>query len=971
MGLLVILSSAGIGLFAHFRLMSEDRMPSLPQLYRFGLAVQVATLIMTMALPQDQIWLVIKAIALPIILLFPLATVLTGKVLSDQLSNIKYLTRLQETRQQLALTLKSIGDAVISVDLEGRIQLMNPVAERLTGWPHAEAKGRRLTDIFNIVNGHTRQPVENPVDKVLADRRLTGLANRTILIARDGTEYQIADSASPVCPADGQISGAVMVFRDVTEENRSVAALEESELLFRKLFKEHEAVKLIIDPVSKSIIDANHAAEAFYGWSLEQLKQMDIGQINTLPSEQLDGQMKQALSRSRIRFEFKHRIADGAFRDVEVFSSKICVKGKILLHSIIHDITQRKQAERALMESENRYRSIIMHSPDAIFVNLDGHITIVNNACVQLFGATHPDELIGKTPDDLFGPSLPQKNGEQTHFLENGDPPISPIETQILRLDGTRIDVEVLASAFVVGNSKAIHVILHDVSKRKEKEEEHLRLMAAIEQADEMIVITDTDGAILYVNPAFERITGYAKDKALGQYPRLLKSGEHDLAFYERLWATIKNGDTWRGRFTNRREDGTFYSEEATISPVRNAAGQIVNFVAVKRDISEELQLAKRLDQAQRMESIGTLSSGIAHDFNNLLFPIIGLSELLMEDLPEGSDEHENAEQIYQAGKRASDLVKQILSFSRQAAQEKMPIRIQSVLKEVVKLSRSTIPANISIRQNIQTDCPMVMMDASQLHQVAMNLITNAYHAVENNGGSLFVGLKKENLKETNQMGIALLPGKYAVVTISDTGHGIPESIKDKIFDPYFTTKPQGKGTGLGLSVVYGIVKAAGGDIRVQSEVGKGTQFDLFLPLLESDPEKRVDANETKIPTGNERILLVDDEAAIMRLEQQTLERLGYHVTARSSSLEALEVFRRNPHAFDLVLTDMAMPNMTGEQLAKSLNAFNPNIPIIICTGFSDRINPQRVSAFGVKGILLKPVIKFEMAIMIRKTLDG
>jgi CheY-like chemotaxis protein/two-component sensor histidine kinase len=370
------------------------------------------------------------------------------------------------------------------------------------------------------------------------------------------------------------------------------------------------------------------------------------------------------------------------------------------------------------------------------------------------------------------------------------------------------------------------------------------------------------------------------------------------------------------------------------------------------------------------MEAIGTLAGGIAHDFNNILFPIIGMSEMLIEEAPKNSPERDNLKVIHTAALRAGELVKQILSFSRQVEHKKRPVNIQHILKEVLKLTRSTIPSDIGITQFIQNDCGLVMADPTQIHQILMNLVTNAYHAVEASGGSISIALKESDPTREHPAGTSLDPGRYALITVSDTGHGIDPAAKGKIFEPYYTTKGVGKGTGLGLSVVHGIVKDHGGDIHVDSEPGKGATFTVFLPLL----EKSVDAVFQETPvifeTGTESILLVDDEAPIARLEQMTLERLGYRVTPHTSSLDALEAFRAHPDAFDLVITDMTMPNLTGDRLAREVRLLKPGIPVIICTGFSVKMDAQCAAAMGIDGFLMKPVIKSEMARLIRKVLE-
>jgi CheY-like chemotaxis protein len=343
-------------------------------------------------------------------------------------------------------------------------------------------------------------------------------------------------------------------------------------------------------------------------------------------------------------------------------------------------------------------------------------------------------------------------------------------------------------------------------------------------------------------------------------------------------------------------------------------------------------------------------------------------------------------EQIYKSAQRGSDLVKQILAFSRQSNPRKLPILIQPILKEVLKLARSAIPMNIEISSHIKQDCGMVSADPTQVHQILMNLITNAYHAVEKNGGTINVELKettpgwnigmshpafgeKDDL-HGNSMPEDILAGRYACITLSDTGTGIDQTLIDKIFDPYFTTKEPGKGTGMGLSVVHGIVKEHRGDIRVYSEVGKGTAFHVYLPIIEDDTDGKDAAVTREYPTGCERILLVDDEEPIVRIEQMMLERLGYQVTARTSSPDALAAFKANPGNFDLVISDRGMPNMTGDQLAGELISIRPEIPVIICTGFCDENDEKRYMDLGVKGFLKKPVATGDIAEMVRKVLD-
>ncbi len=389
-----------------------------------------------------------------------------------------------------------------------------------------------------------------------------------------------------------------------------------------------------------------------------------------------------------------------------------------------------------------------------------------------------------------------------------------------------------------------------------------------------------------------------------------------------------------------------------------------------KQAEEEKNKLRTQLQQAQKMESIGTLAGGIAHDFNNILFPIIGYAEMALEDTSEGSPLRNSINEILHGAKRAGDLVKQILTFSRQADQELKPLRVQLVINEVLKLVRSSLPSTIKINKYISNKCGLVIADPTQIHQVAMNLITNAYHAMEETGGELEVTLKEVELDVEDLRDPVMIPGAYVCLTVTDTGPGIDPLIIDRIFVPYFTTKGKDKGTGLGLAVVHGIVKSCKGDIRVYSEPGKGTAIHVYLPAIKTLAVTEEAEALEPVQKGTERILLVDDEDQIVRMEKQMLVRLGYSVTERTGSIEALEAFRTAPDKFDLVITDMTMPNMTGIQLSQKLLTIRPDIPIIICSGFSEQISAEKAKALGISGFVMKPVIMRALAHIIRKVLD-
>ncbi len=417
--------------------------------------------------------------------------------------------------------------------------------------------------------------------------------------------------------------------------------------------------------------------------------------------------------------------------------------------------------------------------------------------------------------------------------------------------------------------------------------------------------------------------------------------------------------------------DGSIRFIKALGEVAWDSKGNPERMTGINYDITESKKAEERILQAQKLESVGILAGGIAHDFNNILFPIIGMSEMLLEDLSPDSEEYGNAQEILAAGKRGSDLIKQILALGRQSENKMMPVHFHEILKEVLTLCRSTIPANIDITHEIQENVYPVTANPTQMHQLTMNLITNAYHAIDGTSGTIHLTFKEIVLGLDDVKNYLLAPGRYALLSVSDTGSGIPKALIDKIFEPYFTTKEKGKGTGLGLAMVHGIVKEHQGDIKVYSETGRGTTFNVYLPTMEAPGQTVSSFMEESHAVGTERILIIDDEAVIANLERQMLERLGYQITTCVSSLDALEVFRSDPDSFDLVLTDMSMPGMTGDELAGELLLIRPDIPIVLCTGFSEKIDEDTAITMGLKGFLMKPVVQQDIAQTIRKILNG
>jgi signal transduction histidine kinase/ActR/RegA family two-component response regulator len=430
-----------------------------------------------------------------------------------------------------------------------------------------------------------------------------------------------------------------------------------------------------------------------------------------------------------------------------------------------------------------------------------------------------------------------------------------------------------------------------------------------------------------------------------------------------------------RQDYTAVRKDGTTFPVGAHASPVMSGKtatglrGILIDLTATQQAKEEKKKLEIQLQQAQKMEAIGALAGGIAHDFNNILSAIIGYTELAM--LNEGA-EHCTGElnEALTAANRAKDLVKQILAFSRQTDEDRMPVRVGLVAKEALKFLRATIPTTIEIKTRIDDKSGAVFANSVELHQIIMNLCTNAHHAIGDQAGCLEVVVENTEIEPSQKNDLIDLEiGSYVKISIKDTGHGMSSDVITKIFDPYFTTKDKGVGTGLGLAVVHGIVKKYGGAIRVESQLGKGTTFHIYLPKANIAAPINTDQPKSIIG-GSERILFVDDEKMLVAIGQQTLERLGYNVVSRTSPIEALELFKAKPDHFDLVITDQTMPGMTGDALARELMGINPNLPIIICTGYSHTIDQERAKQIGVKAFVMKPILIHEIAAAVRQVLD-
>jgi len=777
------------------------------------------------------------------------------------------------------------------------------------------------------------------------------------MLRRDGTTILVSFHGKIGTTPQGKFQRTHCIFQDITELRR----MEEEYRLFFELVPD----MVCIANTEGYFLKVNQTWQATLGYTEAELLAIPFLTLIhpvDLASTQVEIERQKA-GKTTKRFINRYRCKDGAYRWLE-WNSSTFVGRSGLLFAVARDITERKEAEEALAKQK-----FLMEKSQEIGRIGTWELDLVENRLVwtdenyRLFGLPEGSVVTYETFMEIVHPDDREYVHRKWQSALSGNP--YDIEHRVLLGDQVKwIREKAEIQRDIDGRPLIAIGFAQDISERKQAE----ATLRESEERNRQIIHSSMDGfwrvnsqlRFVEVNEAYCSMSGYSANELRALTVRDLEASESPSEVAERTRRIIEKGSD-RFFSKHRRKDASLFDVEVSIQ--YRPGDDSGEFAVFLRDVTEQRRLESQLRQVQKMEAIGTLAGGIAHDFNNILGAILGYTEMAKEDSEPGSRASNQLDKVIEAGNRAAGLVKQILAFSRQAISEPVPINPEHIIKEVIKLLRPSLPSTIAITQQLAHPVRNITADPTQVHQIVMNLCTNAFHAMEKTGGTLDISLENRELATQDiQPYPDAKPGKFVVLSISDTGPGIPSEIRDRIYDPYFTTKEVGKGTGMGLAIVHGIATSLGGFVTCESTLGQGTVFRTFLPAASSDVVAPLPALTDIAPTGKEHVLLVDDEELLAELGQMMLERLGYQVTLCTDSMAALSLIREYPNKFDVLITDQTMPGMTGFNLARNVLKIRPNLPIILCTGYSNLVDEESAKQAGIRGFIMKPLTKKGLA---------
>ena len=908
-------------------------------------------------------------------------------------------TALRESEAQYRLLVDNTYDLIWTLNVRGEFTYASPSWKRTVGREASFVVGKAFRSFVHPddVDACTQTLLES----IGMRKEMGGIVYR--VKHADHTWRWHETSGTPVYGPDGSFLSFVGVSRDITDRKEAEEQLKKSQSTLSSIIEFLPDATVVRDLEGKVIAwnlamekmtgvskqeaferkNNNHTI-SFYGKHRKYL--LDLIDSNDQDLESLYRYVKRE-GNALYAETFAPALYGG--RGAHVFAAAAPLfdnrGNRFGLIELIRDVTDYRRAEEELREAHRRLDEIIEYLPDATFViNAEGKVIAWNKA-MELMTGIDATEMLGKGNYEYSLPFYgerrpilidlvlkPQKKFEAKYVHTERQGMVLDGEAYMFAHKGEEAYLSGRASALKDFHGNIVGAIesIRDITARRKAEEKYRGIF---DNAVMGIFHTTPEGRIIHANPAFAGILGY-------ESPEDVVATVNDIAgqmyVHPQERSKYLNLMNEQGGLRNHelqlvRKDGSTVLVSVSGRAVRNGTGKLLYYEGTIQDITEQRRLEHQLRQAQKMEAIGTLAGGIAHDFNNILASLIGFTEMAARESRQDV-RRKYLDRVLQACGRAKNLINQILSFSRTQEQELKPFDVKLILKEALSLMRATLPSTIEIRHNITKEETKVLADPTQIHQIMINLCTNAAHAMREKGGILDIRLSCIEIFNPELAPHPDLPlGFYVVLSVSDTGHGIDHAIKDKIFDPFFTTKSSREGTGLGLSVVYGIVRQCGGAIDVQSTMGRGAVFTIYLPRISSEDSAGEPGQEETEPQGNERILFIDDEESLVTLARAFFESRGYHVTATVNSLDAFRLFQKNPDGFDLVITDMTMPEITGAELVRAFLKIRADIPIILCTGYSDSISVAEVRKLKIREFVLKPVALNDLGRLVRRVLDS